>query len=51
VIATGSLVRRAQLPPGMLRVHYLRTDVQALALKSDLAIEAPRRDRRRSDRS
>ena len=38
VIATGSLVREvALLPPGMPRVHYLRTDVHARALKADLA--------------
>ena len=38
VIATGSLMREiALLPPGMKRVHYLRTDQQALALKADLA--------------
>src|SRR5712691_2991664 len=38
VIATGSLVREiALLPPRMNRVHYLRTDAHALALKSDLA--------------
>ena len=38
VIATGSLMREiALLPPGMARVHYLRTDAHARALKSDLA--------------
>jgi NADPH-dependent 2,4-dienoyl-CoA reductase/sulfur reductase-like enzyme len=38
VIATGSLMREvALLPPGMSRVHYLRTDVHALALKAGLA--------------
>ena len=38
VIATGSLMREvALLPPGMPRVHYLRTDVHALKLKADLA--------------
>ena len=38
VIATGSLMREvALLPPGMPRVHYLRTDVHARALKADLA--------------
>jgi NADPH-dependent 2,4-dienoyl-CoA reductase/sulfur reductase-like enzyme len=38
VIATGSLMREvALLPPGMPRVHYLRTDLHARALKSDLA--------------
>jgi NADPH-dependent 2,4-dienoyl-CoA reductase/sulfur reductase-like enzyme len=37
VIATGSLMREiALLPQGMPRVHYLRTDVHARALKSDL---------------
>lgn len=38
VIATGSLMREvALLPPGMPRVHYLRTDEQARDLKADLA--------------
>jgi len=38
VIATGSLMREvALLPPGMKRVHYLRTDVDARTLKADLA--------------
>ena len=38
IIATGSLMREiALLPPGMKRVHYLRTDAHARALKSDLA--------------
>jgi 3-phenylpropionate/trans-cinnamate dioxygenase ferredoxin reductase component len=38
VIATGSLMRElALLPPGMPRVHYLRTDEQARMLKADLA--------------
>jgi 3-phenylpropionate/trans-cinnamate dioxygenase ferredoxin reductase subunit len=38
VIATGSLMREiAPLPQGMPRVRYLRTDVHARALKSDLA--------------
>lgn len=38
VIATGSLMREvALLPPSMERVHYLRTDVHARALKADLA--------------
>ena len=38
VFATGSLMRELPLlPPGMKRVHYLRTDVQARALKADLA--------------
>ncbi|HTS40140.1 MAG TPA: FAD-dependent oxidoreductase [Xanthobacteraceae bacterium] len=38
VIATGSLMREMPLLPiGMKRVHYLRTDVDALALKADLA--------------
>src|SRR5262249_48787062 len=38
VIATGSLMREvALLPQGMERVHYLRTDVHARALKTDLA--------------
>ena len=37
VIATGSLMREiALLPPTMPRVHYLRTDADARALKSDL---------------
>jgi NADPH-dependent 2,4-dienoyl-CoA reductase/sulfur reductase-like enzyme len=39
VIATGSLMREiALLPQGMPRVHYLRTDGHARALKSDLAV-------------
>ena len=38
VIATGSLMREMPLLPiGMKRVHYLRTDVDALSLKADLA--------------
>ncbi len=38
VIATGSRMREiALLPQGMKRVHYLRTDAHARALKSDLA--------------
>jgi NADPH-dependent 2,4-dienoyl-CoA reductase/sulfur reductase-like enzyme len=38
VIATGSLMRElALLPPGVPRVHYLRTDEQARMLKADLA--------------
>lgn len=38
VIATGSIMRElALVPPGMPRVHYLRTDVHARALKADLA--------------
>jgi NADPH-dependent 2,4-dienoyl-CoA reductase/sulfur reductase-like enzyme len=38
VIATGSIMRElALLPQGMPRVHYLRTEAQARALKSDLA--------------
>ena len=38
VIATGSLMRELPLlPPGMPRVHYLRTDAEARALKADLA--------------
>lgn len=38
VIATGSVMREiALLPIGMARVHYLRTDVHARALKSALA--------------
>lgn len=38
VIATGSLMREfALLPPDMPRVHYLRTDAHARALKSALA--------------
>lgn len=37
VIATGSLAREIpQLPIGMPRVHYLRTEAQALALKAEL---------------
>jgi 3-phenylpropionate/trans-cinnamate dioxygenase ferredoxin reductase component len=38
VIATGSLMREPPLlPPGMPRVHYLRTDAEARALKAALA--------------
>ncbi len=38
VIATGSLMRELPLlPPGMPRVHYLRTEQHARALKTDLA--------------
>ncbi len=38
VIATGSLMRELPLlPPGTPRVHYLRTEAQARALKADLA--------------
>jgi 3-phenylpropionate/trans-cinnamate dioxygenase ferredoxin reductase component len=38
VIATGSLMRELPLlPPGMSRVHYLRTEAHARALKTDLA--------------
>ena len=38
VIATGSLMREvALLPPGMKRVHYLRTEAHARALRADLA--------------
>jgi NADPH-dependent 2,4-dienoyl-CoA reductase/sulfur reductase-like enzyme len=38
VIATGSLMRELPLlPPGMPRVHYLRTEAQARALKAALA--------------
>ena len=38
VIATGSLMRELpMLPPGMPRVHYLRTERHARALKSDLS--------------
>jgi NADPH-dependent 2,4-dienoyl-CoA reductase/sulfur reductase-like enzyme len=38
VIATGSLMREvALLPPGMPRVHYLRTQAHARALKTALA--------------
>jgi NADPH-dependent 2,4-dienoyl-CoA reductase/sulfur reductase-like enzyme len=37
VIATGAMVRELrQLPPGMPRVHYLRDQGQALALKAEL---------------
>ncbi len=37
VIATGSLVRDIPfLPPGMARVHYLRTEIQARALAAEL---------------
>ncbi|MPZ57025.1 MAG: hypothetical protein GEU91_11125 [Rhizobiales bacterium] len=37
VIATGATVRDVpQLPPGMPRVHYLRTEGQARALQADL---------------
>jgi 3-phenylpropionate/trans-cinnamate dioxygenase ferredoxin reductase component len=38
VIATGSVMRELpMLPQGMARVHYLRTDAQARALKAQLA--------------
>lgn len=38
VIATGSLMREVPpLPIGMKRVHYLRTDMDAASLKSDMA--------------
>jgi NADPH-dependent 2,4-dienoyl-CoA reductase/sulfur reductase-like enzyme len=38
VIATGSLMRELpMLPPGMERVHYLRTETHARALKAGLA--------------
>ena len=38
VVATGSLMRELPLlPPGMPRVHYLRTDEHARMLKADLA--------------
>ena len=38
VLATGSLMRELPLlPPGMPRVHYLRTEAHARALKADLA--------------
>jgi NADPH-dependent 2,4-dienoyl-CoA reductase/sulfur reductase-like enzyme len=38
VIATGSRMRELPLlPPGMPRVHYLRTDEQARMLKAELA--------------
>jgi 3-phenylpropionate/trans-cinnamate dioxygenase ferredoxin reductase component len=37
VLATGSLVRElSQLPPGMPRVHYLRTEADARALAATL---------------
>jgi NADPH-dependent 2,4-dienoyl-CoA reductase/sulfur reductase-like enzyme len=37
VLATGSLMRELPLlPPGTARVHYLRTDAHARALRSDL---------------
>jgi len=37
VVATGSLVREIpRLPPGMPRVHYLRTEAQARALAAEL---------------
>ncbi len=37
VLATGSLVREIPpLPPGMPRVHYLRTEAQARALAAEL---------------
>ena len=39
VIATGSVVRDIPaLPPGMPRVHYLRTETQARALAAELKI-------------
>jgi NADPH-dependent 2,4-dienoyl-CoA reductase/sulfur reductase-like enzyme len=39
VIATGSLMRELPLlPPGMPRVHYLRTHAHARALKAELAV-------------
>src|SRR4051794_6640619 len=38
VIATGSLMRELPLlPPGMPRVHYLRTEAHARAIKTGLA--------------
>jgi NADPH-dependent 2,4-dienoyl-CoA reductase/sulfur reductase-like enzyme len=38
VLAPGSLMRElAPLPPNMPRVHYLRTEAQARALRDDLA--------------
>src|SRR5258708_3789937 len=38
VIATGSLIRELPLlPPGMPRVHYLRTEAHARAVKTGLA--------------
>src|SRR5436305_13519703 len=38
VIATGSLMRELPLlPPGMPRVHYLRTEAHARAIKAGLA--------------
>jgi 3-phenylpropionate/trans-cinnamate dioxygenase ferredoxin reductase subunit len=38
VIATGSLMRELPLlPPGMSRVHYLRTEAHARAIKAGLA--------------
>jgi 3-phenylpropionate/trans-cinnamate dioxygenase ferredoxin reductase subunit len=39
VIATGSLMRELTLlPPGMPRVHYLRTEAHAHALKTELGL-------------
>ena len=39
VIATGSLMRELPLlPPGMPRVHYLRTEAHARALKTELGL-------------
>ena len=53
VIATGSLMRELPLlPPGMPRVHYLRTEAHARALQSGAAgLQAPGGDRRRLDRA
>ena len=53
VIATGSLMRELPLlPPGMPRVHYLRTEAHARALKAGArGVQASGRDRRRPDRA
>ena len=53
VIATGSLMRELPLlPPGMPRVHYLRTEAQARALQGRAGgMQASGGDRRRPDRA
>ena len=53
VIATGSLMRELPLlPMGMPRVHYLRTEAHARAIKAGLAgLQASGGDRRRPDRA
>ena len=53
VIATGSSMRvLPSLPMGMPRVHYLRTEAHARAIKAGLCrVQASGRDRRRPDRA